>query len=135
MCRVSTSEICSVQGPFTWVAHYKRAKLLQTCSKTLTYRQRREGRQLSNKINQGLTHTVSCHQRIKTPMYSFKGAPNGYIGLYLIKVVHNISVCGKVRKGQRQTTQLQIHLEGLKRLSDRRRGVSVGYQGKETRAN
>lgn len=23
MCRGSTSEICTVQGPFTWVAHYE----------------------------------------------------------------------------------------------------------------
>lgn len=70
----------------------QRAKLLQTCSKTFTYRQRQEGRQLSNKPIRVWHIQYSEFLAYKHPCIHLRWMPNGYIGLYLFKVVHNISI-------------------------------------------
>lgn len=71
ICVGSTSEICTVQGPFTWVAHY----IGLSCYKHaqgpfLMDRDMREDRLIINQSGSDTYSTLGFHRLIKTPMYS-----------------------------------------------------------------
>lgn len=98
MCCGATLEICTVQGPFTWVAHYKGLSCYKRAQRPLLIDRDKRGNSLViNQSGSDTYSTVSFVEPIKHPCIHLRWMPNGYIGLCLIKVVHNIiSACGKM---------------------------------------
>lgn len=60
MCSGSTSEICTVQGPFTWVAHYKGLSCYKRAQRPLLIdRDKKEDSLVINQLGSDTYSTVS----------------------------------------------------------------------------